>query len=521
MLQSFQQSIQQVITEGRVGNVVFVRCIAHLSSQRAQLESCLKDVIATVATWMNAPVEGTYQLSNDGQLTVVLQFARGQTALVSVGVAPSTDPMIDLMVLGNRGAIYHSGFKEMGAGRFRRAENADLSADAPPLPPTTHHSPPLGVLLVAGRRTHQENYAACFAADPRCRLVAVTDEEDVTPERATLNEQLAQDFGVPYVRSLDEALARDDVHIVSLCVETERRGRAGVRCAEAGKHLYLDKPLAGSVEDADAIAAAVEKAGVKSQMFSCIHAPWARAAEKTVEEGAVGELLAVHCDVLFAKGQAGTAPVGTNRKEKPTVERFTFHDAKRELFDIGVYAVGLVRWLAGRGVRTVFGSTANYFFQEHIERDIEDFGLLAMTLDDDITATITGGRIGFNSHPKGGPQRVCLVGTKGVLTFDAWQPRLEVYADEPDAPPPPVNPDDPMSMWRSTQPQTPPLLFKRRWVSLGDERTWSLNDASNFVDCIASGRESEMNARDAAALVKVLMAGYQSAASGDVVTLKT
>ncbi len=513
MLQSLQQSVQQVLSEGRIGNVVFVRCLAHLSSQRAQLESCLKDVIATVATWMNAPVERTYPLSNDGQLTAVLQFARGQTALVSVGATPDASPMTDLMVLGNRGVVYHAGFRVQDSGFSQQETDLHL-----PLPPPL--SPPFGVLLVAGRRTHQENYAACFAADPRCRLVAVTDEEDVTPERAMLNEQLAQDFDVPYVRRLDDALARDDVHIVSLCVETERRGRVGVRCAEAGKHLYLDKPLAGSVEDADAIAAAVERAGVKSQMFSCIHAPWARAAKRAVKEGAVGELLAVHCDVLFAKGQAGTAPVGTKRQEKFPVSRFTFHDAKRELFDIGVYAVGLVRWLAGREVRTVFGSTANYFFREHIERDIEDFGLLAMRLEDDITATITGGRIGFNSHPKGGPQRVCLIGTQGVLTFDAWQPRLEVYADEPDAPPPPVNPDDPMSMWRSTQPQTPPPLFKRRWVSLGDERTWSLNDASNFVDCIASGRESEMTARDAAALVRILMAGYQSAASGDVVTLK-
>ncbi|MCS6863078.1 MAG: hypothetical protein NZT92_22460, partial [Abditibacteriales bacterium] len=107
------------------------------------------------------------------------------------------------------------------------------------------------------------------------------------------------------------------------------------------------------------------------------------------------------------------------RQEKPAVERFTFPDAKRELFDVGVYAVGLVRWLAGREVRTVYGATANYFFREHVERDIEDFGWLAMTLEDDIMATVTGGRIGFHSHPKGGPMRVCLVGTQGAMLFDA------------------------------------------------------------------------------------------------------
>ena len=37
-------------------------------------------------------------------------------------------------------------------------------------------NPRYGVLLVTGSHTHQENYAAAFAADRRCRLIAVSDE---------------------------------------------------------------------------------------------------------------------------------------------------------------------------------------------------------------------------------------------------------------------------------------------------------------------------------------------------------
>ena len=130
-----------------------------------------------------------------------------------------------------------------------------------------------GVLLVSGRRTHQEGHARAFAAHPKCRLVAVTDELDVPQTRADLNRQLADDYRIPYIPDLDEALAREDVDIVSMCADVERRGRVAARCAQAGKHLYLDKPLAGSVEDAEDIAAAVESAGVRSQMYSSIHAP--------------------------------------------------------------------------------------------------------------------------------------------------------------------------------------------------------------------------------------------------------
>ena len=96
-----------------------------------------------------------------------------------------------------------------------------------------------GVLLLGGHRTHQENYALNFAQDERCRLVAFADEPDAPPERIALGRSLAEELNLPFISDLDAALAREDVHIVSLCTEVERRGRVGVKCAEAGKHVYL------------------------------------------------------------------------------------------------------------------------------------------------------------------------------------------------------------------------------------------------------------------------------------------
>jgi UDP-N-acetyl-2-amino-2-deoxyglucuronate dehydrogenase len=376
---------------------------------------------------------------------------------------------------------------------------------------------PYGVLLVTGLRTHQENYALLFAADPRCRLIAVTDEPDVPAQRADWNRQFASEMNLTYIPDLDEALAREDVDIVSVCAEHERRGRVAVRCAQAGKHLYLDKPITCSVSDADAVVAAVEAAGVRSQMFSFIHNPWAQAAKQAVESGAVGELVAIHCDVMFAKGYAGTATLGKPRKQDPHPKRFTFVDSKLELWTTGVYAVSLIRWLTGAEVRTVFGVTANYFFAEHVRNDVEDFGVLALGLEGGVAATVACGRIGWTSHPAGGPNRLHIIGTEGSLTVDAHKPRIEVCADEPPWTPPPVNPADPMSFWRSTQEEveTEP---KESWVPLHGKEE-SPNDASHFIDCIESGREGEMSAKDGAAVVEVLMAGYASAAKGDVVSL--
>src|SRR5439155_5550571 len=117
-----------------------------------------------------------------------------------------------------------------------------------------------GILLVTGTHTHQENYAQAFAADRRCRLTAVTDEPNIDRHRRDLNERLAKALGVPYVADLATALARKDVHVVSVCAPPERRARIIMQCARAGKHLYLDKALCPQLGDADDIVAAVAKA---------------------------------------------------------------------------------------------------------------------------------------------------------------------------------------------------------------------------------------------------------------------
>jgi len=376
-------------------------------------------------------------------------------------------------------------------------------------------SQPYGVLLVAGMMTHQENYSDFFLADPRCKLIAVTDEPDVTSRRAELDRRFASEMNLPYIPDLDEALARDDVDIVSVCAEHERRGRVAVKCAKAGKHLYLDKPMTCSVSDADAVVTAVESAGVKSQVYSMVHSSWVQSAKQAVESGIIGELIAIHCDILFAKGYTSDVPLGEPRKQDPYPKRFTFIDSKRELRATGVYSVGLVQWITDAEVETVFGATENYFFEEHLRNDVEDFGILAMTLENGIVATISAGRIGYTSHPSSGPMKIHLVGTKSLMTFNAYNPRVEVYTSETPWTPPKLNPDDPMGFWNSTSKNAKP---KRSWVPVNPSQHHT-NDVSYFIDCIESNHKSEVSAKEGAAQVEVLMAGYLSAATGSVVSL--
>lgn len=373
-----------------------------------------------------------------------------------------------------------------------------------------------GVLLVSGGRTHQENYAPGFAADPRCRLIGLTDEAGVPPERTQWNAELATKLGIPILNDIDAALRRPDVHIVSVCCEPERRARVGAMAARAGKHVYMDKPLGGRLDQVRDLATAVAQHRVKSQMFSLLRTGAAQRAKRVVDSGRLGSLAAIHCDLLFAKGRLGDPPPAERRKETYPPDRFTFVDAKREVFTTAIYSLVLIAWLTGKRFTSVRATTGNYFFKEHKTNDVEDFGALLLTLEGDTVASVTAGRIGWTSHRAAGPNQTVLVGTKGTATIDGYRPRLEIAEAGPPWAPPPRNPDDPMGFWASTQAAvgTKP---KREWQVLGESNAAA--DQRYFIDCVERGRESDLPVATAAHVTEVVFAAYKSAAKRQTVHL--
>ncbi len=376
--------------------------------------------------------------------------------------------------------------------------------------------PDYGVLLVSGGMTHQENYGPGFAADPRGNVVAVADDPDVDARRARLNQQLADDIGVPYIPNLDDALGRSDIHIASICSEFERRSRVAARCAEAGKHVYLDKPMATTREGARSLVEAVKKAGVRSQMFTQIGQPYAQRARRIIESGELGELEAIHCDLMFAKGHPGTADLSKPRQEHYPPRRFTFPDAKREIWTTAVYSLALIRWLTHKEFTSVFATTSNYFFEEHQGHDIEDFGALMLTLEGGLTATLTAARIGWRSHRAGGPNLTRLYGTQGSAMIDAHAPKAVIASGSDHWATPVRDAEDPMGFWRSTATRSN-IPAKPGWLEPGFAE--SISDQAMFLDAIEQGREAEVSAADGAAATDAMLGAYQSAATGQTVRL--
>ena len=375
---------------------------------------------------------------------------------------------------------------------------------------------PFGILLVTGGMTHQEGYAKGFQADPRCRVVGLSDESDVDPRRARLNRELADNLGVPLWPDLDAALERKDVDAVSVCSEFERRARVAEKCVRAGKHLYVDKPMATTVEAANRLVEAVSRAGVRSQMFTQVGQPYAQRAKRIVDSGRLGDLRAIHCDLLFAKGYARGVDLGKPRREHYPPRGFTFPDAKREIWTTAVYSLTLIRYLTRRWFRSVYATTANYFFEEHRNRDVEDFGALALTLEGGLSATLIASRIGWRSYRSFGPNLTRLYGSEGSVLIDAHSPRWDIASDRPAWAPPPRDPLDPMGFWGSTaaRARTGPRTDWHTPSTIAPQ-----SDQSLFLDCLEQRKDAAVTAADAAHASEVMLAAYRSAAEGAVIEL--
>jgi predicted dehydrogenase len=90
---------------------------------------------------------------------------------------------------------------------------------------------------------------------------------------------------------LDAMLANPDIHAVSICSYPQQHARQVIAAARAGKHIIVEKPLAMSWKDCQAMEAAVKKAGVKTCVcFECRYSSQFLATKAVIDKGLLGDL---------------------------------------------------------------------------------------------------------------------------------------------------------------------------------------------------------------------------------------
>ena len=179
----------------------------------------------------------------------------------------------------------------------------------------------------------------------RADLIAVADE---VPGRA---EQAADQFGFTTATSDWRDVAADPrVGAVSVTVPNYLHRQVGTAIAAAGKHLWIEKPVGLTSDDASAVAAAAASAGVQGAVgFNYRNPPAVSAARELITSGAIGAV--THARFRFFSDY-GAHP------ESALTWRFTRdRGGNGVLGDLASHAVDLARYLVGE-ISSVAADTA-------------------------------------------------------------------------------------------------------------------------------------------------------------------
>jgi predicted dehydrogenase len=132
-------------------------------------------------------------------------------------------------------------------------------------------------------------HARIYQALPDVEIVGIADKFSGTADAlAKLGIQ------APVFASLPELLKAVDPTLVDVCLPTDLHAEAVIAAANAGKHVFCEKPFALDVPSAERALAAVEKAGVFLQVGQCIRFwPEYQALEKFIKSGRGGKLVSL------------------------------------------------------------------------------------------------------------------------------------------------------------------------------------------------------------------------------------
>ena len=189
---------------------------------------------------------------------------------------------------------------------------------------------------------------------------------DVTPKPTMYNvvarnaEELAafaDQWGwANHTTDWEAAVTSDDVDLVDIATPNDAHREAAIKALEAGKHVACEKPLAATLEDAEAMAAAAEKASGKTFVwFNYRRVPALALAHRIVASGALGKIY--HARACYLQSWGGP--------DTPLLWRFQGDVAGSGAHgDLNAHIIDAVRFITGEEIVTVEGAIEETFIKE-------------------------------------------------------------------------------------------------------------------------------------------------------------
>ena len=113
----------------------------------------------------------------------------------------------------------------------------------------------LDIGLIGCGRVAQRVHLPILAGLPQVRLVAVAEPD------LRLREQAGRQTGCTTVAEYETLLDMPDMEAVVVCAPSDLHAKIAVAALDRGKHVYLEKPLATTLEEGRSVVSALERAG--------------------------------------------------------------------------------------------------------------------------------------------------------------------------------------------------------------------------------------------------------------------
>jgi predicted dehydrogenase len=249
-------------------------------------------------------------------------------------------------------------------------------------------------VAVIGAGYMGERHARIYAGMPDVELVAVCDVREAAAR------ELAARTGAAACSAFETLLRRDDLDAVSVCTPDALHRAPCELAARAGRHVLVEKPIATTVADAEAIVDAAARAGTVLLVGHCLRFdPRYDQARQAVARGELGPLQTIY----------------TRRANTVAAQDRLGGRCSLPLF-LGVHDYDVMRWLAESEVERVTAESKWGLLRER-GFPVEDANCALLRFASGVLGVAELTWILPRGFPAAGDHRLDLVGSAGSLSI--------------------------------------------------------------------------------------------------------